>query len=284
MADPIIGQISVGDGATFTPSVDNAGVLSWSNNKNLTNPASVDLAQAVLDKGLLAPIASPAFTGTPTAPTPTAGDDSTNIATTAFVQAELDDYLALAGGTMTGNIVLSSGAMVSNHDNTTAIRFVGGDATNGYTGNARIALFGNNYSYSPSLAGAFAFVADDSANNCTLYGYPNGDLKWGSKEVERVQASGTNYIRFVSGVQICWGKVTSFTNGVGQVTFPVAFKDDSWSISLCGMPAGEGVGAGRLTSVNTNTKSATGVKCTILSYSNGAVSTHLCWFAVGYWQ
>lgn len=33
-----------------------------------------------------ADLASPAFTGTPTAPTPTAGDDSTKIATTAFVQ------------------------------------------------------------------------------------------------------------------------------------------------------------------------------------------------------
>lgn len=35
-----------------------------------------------------ADIASPAFTGTPTAPTPSAGDDSTKIATTAFVQDE----------------------------------------------------------------------------------------------------------------------------------------------------------------------------------------------------
>lgn len=34
----------------------------------------------------LAPLASPAFTGTPTAPTPSAGDDSTKVATTAFVQ------------------------------------------------------------------------------------------------------------------------------------------------------------------------------------------------------
>ena len=33
-----------------------------------------------------APLASPAFTGTPTAPTPSAGDDSTKVATTAFVQ------------------------------------------------------------------------------------------------------------------------------------------------------------------------------------------------------
>ena len=35
---------------------------------------------------LKAPLASPAFTGTPTAPTPTAGDNSTKVATTAFVQ------------------------------------------------------------------------------------------------------------------------------------------------------------------------------------------------------
>lgn len=39
-----------------------------------------------------APKNSPALTGTPTAPTPTAGDDSTKIATTAYVQNELSAY------------------------------------------------------------------------------------------------------------------------------------------------------------------------------------------------
>lgn len=37
-----------------------------------------------------APLASPAFTGTPTAPTPTAGDNSTKVATTAFVKTAVD--------------------------------------------------------------------------------------------------------------------------------------------------------------------------------------------------
>jgi hypothetical protein len=46
----------------------------------------------VLDQGF-APLASPAFYGNPTAPTPTFGDNDTSISTTAFVQA------ALAGGT-----------------------------------------------------------------------------------------------------------------------------------------------------------------------------------------
>jgi hypothetical protein len=39
--------------------------------------------------GLKAPLASPALTGNPTAPTPTAGDNDTSIATTAFVQNAL---------------------------------------------------------------------------------------------------------------------------------------------------------------------------------------------------
>lgn len=40
-------------------------------------------------KALFAPLASPAFTGTPTAPTATSGDSSTQVATTAFVQAAI---------------------------------------------------------------------------------------------------------------------------------------------------------------------------------------------------
>ena len=107
MADEIIGRISVGDGATFTPSVSDEGVLSWENNKNLPNPDDVDLAQAVIDKGGLAPINSPAFTGTPTAPTPTASDDSTKIATTEFVHDNTDNKLPLAGGTLTGQLVIN---------------------------------------------------------------------------------------------------------------------------------------------------------------------------------
>ena len=41
----------------------------------------------------IASLASPAFTGTPTAPTPTAGDNSTKIATTAFVQGRIGQKL-----------------------------------------------------------------------------------------------------------------------------------------------------------------------------------------------
>ena len=45
---------------------------------------------AVIDLSAYATLASPVFTGNPTAPTPTAGDDSTSIATTAFVADAID--------------------------------------------------------------------------------------------------------------------------------------------------------------------------------------------------
>ena len=48
---------------------------------------------ALADK---APIASPAFTGVPTAPTPAAGTNTTQIATTAYVQDSLAMAMALA--------------------------------------------------------------------------------------------------------------------------------------------------------------------------------------------
>lgn len=39
------------DGATFTPSVDSKGNLSWSNNKGLTNPTTVNIKGDKGDKG-----------------------------------------------------------------------------------------------------------------------------------------------------------------------------------------------------------------------------------------
>ncbi|BBD59513.1 hypothetical protein NIES2109_23000 [Nostoc sp. HK-01] len=50
-----------------------------------------------------APIASPALTGTPTAPTPTAGNNTTQISTTAFIQSALSSYAPLSSPTFTGD-------------------------------------------------------------------------------------------------------------------------------------------------------------------------------------
>lgn len=70
---------------------------------------SGDLIDMIDEK---ADIASPAFTGNPTAPTQTAGDDSTKIATTAFIQDAIDnatkykagDVVNITGGIYVGNL------------------------------------------------------------------------------------------------------------------------------------------------------------------------------------
>ena len=57
--------------------------------------ADVDQNEADADAALLlkAPLASPALTGTPTAPTAAADTNTTQIATTAYVQTEITDLI-----------------------------------------------------------------------------------------------------------------------------------------------------------------------------------------------
>src|SRR4051794_9728716 len=68
---------------------------SWDNitDKPPTFPPTLPIAQAdvtnlVADLAATAPLASPALTGTPSAPTPATADSSTRVATTAFVKAQ----------------------------------------------------------------------------------------------------------------------------------------------------------------------------------------------------
>ena len=260
-------------GGSVTGNLTVSGTITGNVTGNATNDGNGNpIASTYL------PLAGGTLTGAVNGVTPTVGDDSTKLATTAFVQDELttnlQNYLPLAGGTMTGNIVLSSGVMVSNYDNTTAMRFVGGDATNGYAGKPRIALFGNNYSYSPNLAGAFAFVADDSTNNCTLYGYPNGDLKWSSKEVEivNVYSSTNKYIRYESGLQICWGNVSMPEDGSNVSV--------SYSVPFAVTPS-IGASSVRTRAYRVFADSATGFAASSVS---GTGDTNLYYVAIGRWK
>lgn len=52
--------------------------------------------------GIYAPINSPAFTGTPTAPTPITSDNSTKIATTAYVTAKMGTFISNPSPALTG--------------------------------------------------------------------------------------------------------------------------------------------------------------------------------------
>jgi hypothetical protein len=82
-----------------------SGVNSFNNR---TGAITLTLADVTNVGG--APLNSPGFVGSPTAPTPAAGDNDTSIATTAFVNhavATNGIYLPLAGGTIGGNLTVN---------------------------------------------------------------------------------------------------------------------------------------------------------------------------------
>lgn len=73
-----------------------------------------------------APLASPTFTGTPAAPTPTAGDSSTKIATTAFVATA---FAPLASPALTGTPTVPTAASGTNTTQAASTAFVQAAAT-----------------------------------------------------------------------------------------------------------------------------------------------------------
>lgn len=87
------------------------------------------------------PSASPSFTGTasfqagsvggawsfstsPTGPTPAAADNSTKLATTEYVQTELNGYAELSGASFTGPVSLPTPAAGTNSDQAATTAFV----------------------------------------------------------------------------------------------------------------------------------------------------------------
>jgi hypothetical protein len=91
---------------TFTGTVSgvtksHVGLGNVDNTADSAKPVS-SAAQTALD--LKAPLASPALTGTPTAPTAATGTDTTQVATTAFVKAAIQDISSL-------NLVLDGGGV-----------------------------------------------------------------------------------------------------------------------------------------------------------------------------
>lgn len=82
-------ELNILDGVTATTAELNAldGITATVTELNYVDGVTSAI-QGQLDAK--APLASPALTGTPTAPTATAGTDTTQIATTAFVKAAVD--------------------------------------------------------------------------------------------------------------------------------------------------------------------------------------------------
>ena len=194
---------------------------------------------------------------------PTAG--STNPVTSDGVKTALDGKLDKSGGTMTGNIIWSGGVALQN-DSTDAYSF---EIYSGTTWNdsPRLAL----YPTGSSATNAGRFVLSAGANAYSLTGTPNGNLTWNGKEIERVNSSGTNWIRYESGLQMVWMSL-DLTTAAKTMTFPVAFS---------GSPIVT-VGSNSAVVAFVTSLSSTGGTVNLASY--GSTSRAVRVFAIGKWK
>lgn len=99
-------------GGTGGTSLSGAGIVTVAGSPTAGNAATfTGTGTAVQDSGFApAPLVSPAFTGTPTAPTAAAGTNTTQIATTAFVQA-IPGLLNIQAFTSSGTYTPTTGAI-----------------------------------------------------------------------------------------------------------------------------------------------------------------------------
>lgn len=88
----------------FAPAA--GGISDAPNDGNIYGRQSLAWTNVTSLFALKAPLASPALTGTPVAPTATAGTSTTQLATTAFVTTADNLKLNLAGGTLTGSLTV----------------------------------------------------------------------------------------------------------------------------------------------------------------------------------
>ena len=103
------GADGAGSPATVPPLMDGTAAVGTSTNfarQDHVHPSDTSRA----------PLNSPALTGTPTAPTPASGDNSTKIATTAFVATTTAGALATYDGTA-ANVTLSNVNLTASHAN-----------------------------------------------------------------------------------------------------------------------------------------------------------------------
>lgn len=175
-------------------------------------------------------------------------------------------FLPLAGGTMSGVLRGADGnkmfAIQNSSENSDGYIIV--DGGKGYADGASISIYGKNGTY----GGAIFLDTFDGTNRKILSAYPNGSLTWDNKQLERVNAIGTNYIRYESGLQICWGGIDTSTSGA-TVTFSVAFKDNSYEV---------------VNSTNANAVSWQGSWTSTSIKLFRSTTGRVYWIAIGFWK
>ena len=130
-----------------------------------------------------------------------------------------NNIITSAGGTMNGALAFNSGEALKAYHDGGNVTIRGGTA---YQKGAQVSLYGKDHESYPGWIHFVAYNGTDGQKSA--YMYPNGSFTWNGKEVERVNSRDTNYIRFESGLQICFLRGYVPANQMtGLVSLPVAF-------------------------------------------------------------
>lgn len=190
-----------------------------------------------------------------------------------FAQAHSHPYLPLSGGAMKGGITFANNtwnlvgddAYMGDHNIGGAVCFVGAN------GGTKIVLCNR------SNQGDYAYFGYEGGNiltNKTIAANITGNANSADNGVTASGKTGAGiyYVRFGNGTQMCWGFYKESDHS-GSTSFPVAFNNSQYSISLT------------ITVSSNNAPYITGRSTTSFSYArHGTSYNDVQWIAVGTWK
>lgn len=257
------------------------GSKLWQNQTagNTNNPDSDDTnwlelcTVSALTAGLAAKQGTLTFDSTPTA-------NSSNPVTSDGIKTALDGKLSLTGGEMSGLLKLAGDIYPSLElyaDANVQAEIKIGSSTTGET----VSLLVDSQGYAKGLF-------DTNTLSWIICRNQNGNIVSEGKLVETVDSSSSNsgYIRYKSGIQLCWGTITGTgTSTATTLTYPVPF------ISAPGIAF---TGNGKANSLNfagvkTSPRGATSCGVQVIRNTSGSnVNTYAAdtvdWLAIGMWK
>ena len=164
--------------ATFT--VDSKGRLTAASNANIAIAQSA-VTNLTTDLAAKAPLSSPTFTGTPAAPTAAVGTNTTQIATTAYVNAEISNDAIGKSGLQV--ITQAAGTTINTAGQVNTLQILQGTAGSDafitfHVAGDYAAHFGidgttNDLSYGGWSAGAVKYRVWHAGNQATLFTSPS---------------------------------------------------------------------------------------------------------------
>ena len=188
----------------------------------------------------------------------------------AYTDQEKANLVKKSGDTLTGE-------QFARNVNNSSLQLMGGV---GWFSGASLQLMGKDHEPVPGgfRLDASSFIDNDHTKGgfSRLQGTVDGSLTWNQKDIERVNAKGSNYIRFDSGVQIEWNSYVAHSKKE-TVNFLMPFKyPPIMSICLDGNTANNGainfIGYAHPTATN------------FISFMNWGGAMVLMYIAIGKWK